>query len=112
MIKSFNEDISLLVNEIALLQSSSDVRSINQGVVETFGSSLGFSKTVELEESVIILFLGNLVNTDDSLENIVAQLLDELVEIQLIVIFWQVSHIDRGKLLSLCLTTVVALILA
>lgn len=93
-VQVLDKDIGLLVNEVVFLQSGSDVGSIDQGVVETLGSSLGFGDVVELEEAVSVLSFGGLVNVDYGLEDLVAHLLNQFVEVQLVVVFGEVAHVD------------------
>ena len=67
-----DEHVSLWIHFTTLLNRGTDSDSVNCRVVNSFSAALCFSCIEELKESIAILTLGLLVNTNDSLEDVVA----------------------------------------
>lgn len=67
-----NEQVGLGLHEVALLETAADLLVSKFGVVELASGAFSLSNIKELEEAIAILALGLLVDSDDSVVNVVA----------------------------------------
>ena len=78
-INELDDQVSLGLHEVALLEVAADVVRSNLRVVHLRGAAAGFCGIEELEETVAVLALGLLVNVDDRLVDVVTHPLHVLV---------------------------------